>query len=118
MNRFSAAYLFITVVLLSTTLLAQGRMSLEERVEILEERLELNETQKEQVTEILESAFEKMSDLRNDQYADRTMMREQMRTLMKEADDQIINILNDDQKVEYQEIMEERKERMKNRRRR
>ncbi len=97
---------------LGSVLYAQGRYSVKDRVANLKSKLSLNDRQTLQVDSILTSASEKIKNLPEDS-GDR---RAQMRSIMTEANNQVMNVLTDEQKTQYQKMQDERKERMKNRR--
>ena len=107
--------IFLVIVLGSTILYSQGRMSHEERMENLNEKLNLSEEQYTEIDSILIVQSKEFQILREEADGDREQMRENAMELMKEADEQITELLNEEQIKDYEKYKEER---MQNRRRR
>ena len=101
--------IFITV-LNSSIFYSQGRMSHEERMEILNETLSLTEEQDTQSDTILKVQTKEFQKLREEADGDREQMREEFMELRKETDDQITEVLNEEQLVEYEKYKEERRQ--------
>lgn len=111
------AILFFTVILLisSSVISAQGRMTHEERVQQLKERLILTADQTKKLDAILFKSEKKRDELRNSSAMDK--MREVMMKNMEETNKEILKILKPSQKVEFNKMVEERKNRMQGQRR-
>lgn len=111
------AILFFTFILFvsSSIISAQGRMTHEERVQQLKERLKLTDDQTKKIDAILVKSDKKREEMRNS--GDMENMRETMMKNMEETNDQILKILKPAQKVEFKKIIEERKNRMQGQKR-
>ncbi len=107
---FLFMFLFISISLNS-----QPRMSLTDRVDQFTEDLNLSEEQQKDLTKILTTQREKMEDLRNASDGDRSAMGGEMDELFQDTNEQILSILDDDQKEKYNKILEEKKSRWQNR---
>ena len=91
----------------------RGRMTPEEQLAQLTERLDLNAEHSEKVKTILDEQRKKFSKMREDFSGDRSEMRESMMQAREETDEMILEILDDEQKRKYEEMQEERRERMR-----
>ena len=111
------AILFFTLILFvsSSVISAQGRMTHEERVQQLKERLKLTGDQTKKLDVILKKSEAKREEMRNS--GDMENMREEMMKSMDETNDQISKILKPAQKEEFKKMIEERKNRMQGQRR-
>jgi hypothetical protein len=98
------AFLFISLQVSN----AQFRMSTQDRVKRLQERLNLS---KEQTIKV-EAILKKAEDKRNALPEDLTDRREKFRGIMDEANKEIEKILTKDQKVEFTKMLEERRNMM------
>jgi len=88
------------------------KMSKEERhkffMDKMAEDLGLNETQKVEIDKIMKDGWERMM-------AEKKIFHEKMEALKSEKDSEIMNILDETQKVKFQEKIKEREEKFKNR---
>jgi len=91
---------------------AQNRFSVKDRVDRLQDRLKLTDTQTAQADSIFTSAENKIKAV-PDSVQDR---RQAFRQIMMDANTDFEKILTDDQKAEYKKMMEERRGRMGRRR--
>ncbi|MDP3148639.1 MAG: hypothetical protein Q8N83_05860 [Ignavibacteria bacterium] len=109
--------LFFTIILFisSSVISAQGRMTHEERVQQYKERLKLTDDQTKKIDAILLKSEKKREELRNS--GDMENIREVMMKNMEETNAQILKILKPAQKVEFNKMVEERKNRMQGQRR-
>ena len=104
-------FLFILIAAISsTTLFAQRGMSHEDRMKNLDDKLNLSEEQYTRLDSILKVQGEEFQKLRDGADGDRDQMREKARKLMKETDEQIIEVLNEEQKKEYEKYKKERRQ--------
>lgn len=103
---FFALILFVS----STAMIAQGRMTHEERVKQYQERLKLNADQTKKVDAILVKAEKKMQEMRDS--GNRDNFREEMMKINQSSNDEIMKILKPAQKEELKKMIEERKNRM------
>ena len=94
------------VLLFSITVSAQQRQSPQDRVKALKEKLNLTDDQSVKVEKIYTEAQDKMKNSSD---------RSEFRKIMNDADDQILLVLNDTQKIDFKKIQEERMNRMRNR---
>lgn len=94
-----------------------GARTAEERLEEFSKKLDLNDGQKAQVKTILESAQAEMKELRAAE-GTRQEKGSRMRELGKETNGKIRAVLNDEQKEKFDELVEQRKAQMRERRRR
>jgi hypothetical protein len=107
------AILFFGLILFisSAAIIAQGRMTHEERVKQYQERLKLSADQTKKVDAILlksEQKREKMRDAGN-----RENFRDEMMKINNETNEAIQKILKPTQKDEFKKMIEERKNRMR-----
>ena len=100
----------IAVIMLSLSIMAQPRLSPQERVKALTERLSLTKDQAAQIEKIYIQAQDQMKKMNEDGKTDRTAMRK----MMEDTQVQVNNVLDDKQKVEFKKIQEERMKRMQN----
>ena len=99
---FTAAF-----IVCSFSTAAQNRMSTQERLKKLNERLNLTEKQSAKIEKILKTSDEEIQKLRKDQNPDRT----EFRKVMDHTNQEILSILNEKQKTEYNKMLEERRNR-------
>ena len=103
---------------------ARRKQTAETRLEQLQERLSLTEEQREQVQPVLEESWGNSQELREKARqqgpSPETMrsMREEMGTLQKATREKLAKILNEEQLTEYDQMIKEEREQMRNRRRR
>ena len=102
----------MAVLMLSLSIMAQPRLSPQERVKALTERLNLTKDQAAQIEKIYIQAQDQMKKMNADGKTDRT----EMRKMMEDTQVQVNNVLDDKQKVEFKKIQEERMKRMQNQR--
>jgi hypothetical protein len=103
---FFALILFVS----SMAVVAQGRMTHEERVKQYQERLKLNADQTKKVDAILVKTEKKMQEMRDS--GNRDNFREEMMKINQGTNDEIMKILKPAQKEELKKMIEERKNRM------
>jgi Skp family chaperone for outer membrane proteins len=101
----------IAVFMLTLSTFAQPRLSPQERVKALTERLSLTKDQAAQIEQIYVKAQDEMKKMNSDGQADRSEFRKKM----NETQDQIAKLLDDKQKVEFQKMQDERRKGMQNR---
>ena len=99
---FTAAF-----IVFSFSAAAQNRRSTQERLKMLNDRLNLTEEQSVKIEKILKAADEGIQKLRESQSPDRT----EFRKVMDHTNQEILNILNENQKAEYNKMLEERRNR-------
>ncbi|MCX6149077.1 MAG: hypothetical protein NTX22_00985 [Ignavibacteriales bacterium] len=108
--------IIITILLLTSLSVsnAQFRFKPEDRLKDLVEKLKLDKDQTTKVEIVLKKAGDQLNNLSDD----RTERREKVRSIMDESNKEIEKILNKNQKKEFQKMLEERKKRMSENRRR
>ena len=94
-----------------------GARTVEERLEEFSKKLDLNDDQKAQVKTILESAQAEMKELRQAE-GSRREKGSRLREIGKETNGKIRAVLNDEQKKKFDELVEQKKSQMRERRRR
>ncbi|MGD1046109.1 MAG: hypothetical protein ABR936_12440 [Bacteroidota bacterium] len=100
-------------ILFSTPEQAQPqRMSVEDRVKMLKDSLNLTGEQSAKIKGILEDQREEMTTAMNENKGDREAMRSVMQDLMKKTNSQIKAVLTEDQAKKYDEMLKERRARM------
>jgi outer membrane lipoprotein-sorting protein len=95
------------IILLSFTVAAQNRLTPQERLKNLKERLNLTEDQSVNVEKILETSNDDIQKLRSTENPDRT----EFRKIMDNTNQEILKVLNEKQKIEFNKILEERQNR-------
>ena len=106
--------LFLSVVaclILAGSVTAQSRFTPQERLQNLKERLNLTQEQSAEVEKILTASDKKIQELRESNNSDRTKFRE----IMDNSNKEIIKVLNDKQKTEFNKMLEERRSRWQKR---
>jgi hypothetical protein len=94
----------IAVIILSlSTFAQQPRMSPQERVKALTERLNLTKDQATKIEDIYVKAQEQMKTMSAGDKPDRTAMRK----MMEDTRTQVNNVLDDKQKAEFQKMQDE-----------
>ena len=88
----------------------------EEVVAKLGDKLSLSDDQKAKITPIIADRQQQMKALAADQSGRRFQKARKMKSIYKESDEKIKAILNDDQKKKYEELEQEKREEMKDRR--
>ncbi len=109
--KYRTIYISICMLLLSTLLLAQKRHSIEDRVENLSEQLALNEQQVAQVEGILKASDAEMQRIREENKDNREAVRAALQQQRANHNQQIMNILDDDQRKKYEALQAQRAER-------
>jgi Spy/CpxP family protein refolding chaperone len=124
-SRHKAA--FIILILCSTMAIGglayaqqgpggQGRMmSPKDRAADLKERLALSDSQTALITKIFAEAQEAMSKAVDSLKGDRQAMRDLRMGMMKKSDERIDSLLTSGQKKKYEELIKERRSRMRGR---
>jgi Spy/CpxP family protein refolding chaperone len=102
----------IAVVILSLSTFAQPRMSPQERVKALTEKLSLTKDQAAQIEKIYIQAQDQMKKMNDDGKTDRSAMRK----MMEDTQTQVNNVLDDKQKAEFKKMQDERRKGMQNQR--
>jgi Spy/CpxP family protein refolding chaperone len=97
-----AAFLIISV-----SINAQPRITPKERLKMLNERLNLTEEQSVKIEKILKTSDEEIQKLRESEKPDRT----EFRKIMDHTNQEIMTVLNEKQKTEYNKMLEERRNR-------
>jgi Spy/CpxP family protein refolding chaperone len=95
---------------------AQGggmRMSPEDRAKQLQTQLKLTDDQTAKVTTIYKTQATRMDSIRTAANGDRSAMRQAMMPLIKDTNDKIKAILTADQAAEYDKMVQERMNRMR-----
>lgn len=116
----------LAIVALSITLpaqaVAQGRGGgmfnperLDEMMATLTERLSLSDEQADSIRGIMEQNYALLQEDRQAYEGDRETMMIVVRKRMEETDKKITDLLNDEQRTEYQNYREEQRERMRSR---
>ncbi len=99
--------LSLSFFMLSLVAIAQPRITPQERLKMLKERLNLTEEQSKKVEEILIKSDKEIQKLRSSEDRDRTKFRAQM----DKTNQEIEKVLNEKQKAEYKKMLEERRKR-------
>lgn len=111
----SVVSMIAALVLMTTSLGLSQRMSVEERVKMLQDSLKLNEDQAAKITKILEDQREEITTARSEHKGDREAMRAVLEEIAKKTDQSIKPLLNPGQVTKYEAIVKARQERMKKR---
>jgi septal ring factor EnvC (AmiA/AmiB activator) len=107
----SISILTAVLLMFTITIQAQMRMSHEERVKQYQERLKLTDKQTKSIDTILTKMEDKMKSMNTE---DRSQRREAFMKIMDETNKQIEKVLTPTQKDEFNKMLEERRNRMKN----
>lgn len=88
---------------------------IDRQMEELKEGLQLSEDQEKQVREIITSGFETMRNAREEMQdnGDREAIREKMQQMREEQNQKIKAVLSEEQFTKYEQIQQERRERMR-----
>lgn len=97
----------LIILMVSVSILAQPRFTPQERLKILKARLTLTAEQSIKVEKILIKSDEEMKKLQSNKNPDRT----EFIKIMDSSNEEILNVLNEKQKTEYNKILEERRNR-------
>ena len=100
----------IAVFMLTISTFAQPRLSPQERVKALTERLSLTKDQAAKIEKILIQSQDQMKKMSSEGKPDRTAMKK----IMEDNQAQIEKVLDAKQKVEFKKMQEERKQEMQN----
>jgi len=87
-----------------------------ERMERLRETLDLSDDQVDRLREIFDEQREQMRALRQDRDGDREARREAFRSLRDETHERVAGVLSEEQMERYREMVEKRREAMRERR--
>ena len=82
----------------------KGRMTIEQQMERMTDKLTLTDEQKPKVKAVLEETSKKMQELRSDSSLDQAARREKMQPIMEEQNKKMKAILTDDQFTKYKEM--------------
>lgn len=85
-----------------------GPMNTDQMLARLDERLHLSDDQKTKIRSILEDRRAEMEKLRSDNSLAPEDRRAKMRTIFEDHNDQIKNVLTDEQKPKFEEMMQRR----------
>jgi periplasmic protein CpxP/Spy len=88
------------------------RMSPDEELQRLDKALKLTDDQKTSIKPILEDRQKKMESLRSDTSLSREDRMGKMKSIMEESNGKIRDVLNDDQKKQFDEMQQHRRGRM------
>jgi Spy/CpxP family protein refolding chaperone len=88
------------------------RMSIEDRVKILNDSLKLSKEQSSKITKILEDQREEMTTAMGQNQGDREAMQSARQEIMKKANDQIKAVLTEEQAAKYDQMIKSRRARM------
>jgi periplasmic protein CpxP/Spy len=91
------------------------QMSPDQQLQRLSETLSLTDDQKGQIRPILEDRHQKMQSIRSESSLSRQERISKMRSIFEESDNKIRAVLNDDQKQKFDEMRQQRRERMQKR---
>jgi len=103
----SIALLSLIFFIVSLSVFAQLRFTPQERLNLLKEKQNLTVEQSASVEEILVKSDEEMKTLRNNENSDRT----EFRKIMENSNQEILKVLNEKQKIVYNAMLDERKNR-------
>ena len=94
--------------------------NLDNRIAMLSEKLQLSDTQTDQIRSILENQIQKRNEIfqaySSQGNGDRRELRDQMRALREETRSQVKDLLTEEQIAKYEAWQEERFQKMQNRR--
>jgi Na+-transporting NADH:ubiquinone oxidoreductase subunit NqrC len=107
--------LLVASLLIATAAFGQRGFDVNQRVQMLKERLKLSDEQTAKVMEIMNGSMKEMQALREKSGEDREAMRAGMREIQQKNDKKIEPLLNDDQKKEFAKLREEQRKRMEER---
>lgn len=99
----------LSLFVFSLVAIAQPRVTPQERLKMLKEKLNLTEDQSVKVEKILVNADDQMKELRADGKANRT----DFRNLMDKTNQEIDKVLDEKQKIEHKKMMDERRNRQR-----
>jgi Spy/CpxP family protein refolding chaperone len=99
--------LSLAIFAFSFTALAQPRFTPQDRLKMLKEKLNLTEEQSVKVEKILVKSSEDLKKLRDSENPDRASFRK----IMDDSNQEILKVLNDKQKEEFNKMLEERRNR-------
>jgi Spy/CpxP family protein refolding chaperone len=96
----------------SLAVYAQGRFTPQERLKMLKDRLSLTDEQSAKVEKILIKSDSELKNLRASENPDRASFRK----IMDDSNNEILKVLNEKQKAEFNKMLEERRNRQQQRR--
>ena len=98
---------------MSTTVQTQPKsISVEEQINILKKKLKLNAAQTSKITVIIEDQREEMITTKNELRGDQEALRSALQAIMRKTNNQIKAVLTEEQKVKYDELLKERRDKM------
>jgi periplasmic protein CpxP/Spy len=100
----------MAVLFFTLSTFAQPRLSPQERVKVLTEKLSLTKKQASQIEKIYVQAQEQMKKMNAEGKSDRSAMRK----MMEDTQSQVEKILNDKQKIQLKQMQDERRKEMQN----
>jgi Spy/CpxP family protein refolding chaperone len=107
--------LLVASILIVSAGFGQRGFDVNQRVQMLKERLTLSDEQTAKVTEIMNGSMKEMQALREKNGEDRDAMRAGMRKIQQKNDKKIEALLDPDQKKEFAKLREEQRQRMQER---
>lgn len=107
--------LLLITLFVASAVFAQRGMDVNQRVQMLKERLHLDSTQTAKVTDIMNGSMKEIQAVREKHPDDRDAMRAGMKEIQQKNDKKIEALLNDDQKKEFAKLREEQRQRMQER---
>ena len=115
MNKHNLAVLtLLMIVSLTTSLSAQIMRSAEEKLNELTKELNLSEEQQISIKSILQKSQEKLSSLKEKSTSNRRAKLMELKEIMEDTNDQIRKVLNEDQLEKFDELVEKRKNEIRN----
>lgn len=115
-KRIAIGLILVTgIALLHSPLIQaqQKRMSVEDRVKVLNTKLKLSDEQRAKITQILEDQREEMTTAMGENRDDRKATRSAVQELMKKTNDKIKTVLTEDQAAKYDTMLKEHPARKK-----
>lgn len=94
----------VALVLLTVTASAQSKVTQQERLKTLKQRLNLTEEQYNKVEQILTKTSDEFQKLRSSGNQDR----QEFKNIRDESNKEILQLLDETQKTEYNKMLEER----------
>lgn len=93
----------------------RGMMTVDEQVKELDEKLQLTDEQKTKIKAILEDQRKQAGAVMQDESMSREDKMAKMRNIREATDGKIRDLLNDDQKKKFDQMLQERRDRMRQR---
>lgn len=91
----------------------RGPMSVDDRVKMLADRLNLSDDQQAKVKSILTDSQKEQQGIRDDSSLSQDDRRSKMRSLRESTNSKIRDVLNDDQKKKFDEMQQQMRDRSK-----